>query len=388
MIEVSDRWADTVPRTPRWVTAVDWSANGTDWHTGRYIEGSITDDLTSTVRWESQIAVRDIRLSTALKSGIDPYGCRYRIRLGMWHSPGWTEWIHKGVYRVESAQASTESPVVELEGLSYEQQVIDARFEAPRTIHGGTRQNVIEDLVREIVDDAVFSWRVDGSDDVKRVTVEKDRWSVIDGRDEDPSLARAMGARVACNGAGFWVVAPVPSLDDAAVWQADTGPDGVLLVSTERLTREGVRNVVSASYAPTDGSDPGPPGVARDMDPLSRTYALRPVSEGGFGQVILYYASPQLTTLTSREKAARTLLAPRLGLKQQVDFQTLYDPAKEAGDVGLVKAPDGTYRKVIIDRLTLDPATASMQADTRTTATRLAGEISADPDLDEQEGLE
>lgn len=391
MIAVTARWKDSVGRSPQWVTLVEWTSDGQTWLPATYVAGSITESATSQVRWKTDgLIVEDVRMSDGLNTGgIDPYGCRVRLRVGLQHdyTTETTEWAPKGVYRVEEAVAETGSNLVALDGLSMEQQIIDARFEQSRMIGPGTRRSVIDALITEVIDDATISWRVDGSADVARVAVLRDRWSVIDGPADAPSLARAMGARVSTNGAGVWVVEPSPSLDDPALWEVTTGPQGVLVKASRSLSRNGVFNVVSATGVSTDEKPPPGPVIAKDTAPFSRTNADKPVSKGGFGRVTLFYASPQLTNTLECGKAAQTILAPRLGLKQQIDHQTLFDPSKEAGDVGLIVFPDGFKQKVIVDSITLDPAAATMTTATRTTTTRLAGELVSDEATDE-EGVE
>jgi hypothetical protein len=120
------------------------------------------------------------------------------------------------------------------------------------------------------------------------------------------------------------------------------------------------------------------PGIASDDDPLSPTFAGSDPGRGGFGQVVFHHSSPLMKTLGQCQDAARAMLAPKLGLHQQVEFAAAPNPALDAGDVVLVRNPAG-LTAVILDSLTLDLGSMTQSGKCRASTTRLAGTASQLP---------
>jgi hypothetical protein len=202
-------------------------------------------------------------------------------------------------------------------------------------------------------------------------TVARDRWAFIDGNGNSPSIARSLGARIYAGPSGNWIARPVPTLNDPIVWEASSAD--VLLDFSEELTDEFVYNVVVADGQSTDtDAAPFPSGVAMDLDPTSPTYALRRVTDGGFGQKVRFYKSELLRTQMQAQRAAEGMLAPCLGLRQSITFQQAHNPALEPGDVGLIHTTAGD-RRVLLDELTYSLVGAPLTGQTRTTATTLTG---------------
>lgn len=370
MRAVSQRWREMVAGVTRWQTVVEWSNDGgRTWWPTRYLGGGqVTAAATSQIRWSCDVTIDGAGLG---RNGINPYTTRLRILHGMAGEP----LLPMGRYKVTDAGWSSDyDQAIKIAGSSYEVYVQRARFLRPRTIQPGPARRVLEDLIREVLPDAQISWRgIDPGLQVGRIEEPRDRWGIIDGSSSSTSIARALGARVYAGPAGEWIVAPVPTLEDRPVWEAAEGVGGVLLTHGEELTDESVYNVVVVNGVSDDGETPPfAPGIAADQDPLSLTYIGRSPDEGGFGECPRFYASPLIRSTVQAQQAAQGMLAPYLGLKQQVSFTQLHDPSIEPGDVGIVHTRKGP-RRVIPDSITYSLDGAPMTFETRTTATRLAG---------------
>ena len=381
MRRVSSRFRSRLAGVNRWVTLVEWSNDGgRSWRPARLAGGSVTASQTSQTRYECSLTLVAAEVG---RDGINPFTTRLRVRHGIAYSnhPDDVELVGLGVYRVEEVSRSLTGQTVEVRGSSFEAYIIDARFVTPRTLPAQSASTMIDELIREVMPDASIAWRgITPTDRVPKIIAERDRWELVDGSRDSTSVARALGARVFCDGDGVFVVAPVPALTDPAVWTATTGEGGLLVDSTEELSSDGVYNSVVVWGESTDGeTPPAGPGIAVDDDPLSLSYI-----GGPFGQRPRFYSSQLITTKEQADRAARGMLAPYLGLRQRVSFSALHDPTLEPGDVGTVDTPSGP-QKMIIDSITYDLGGGPMSCETRATATRLAGSI---VDAPEEEGSE
>lgn len=376
MIDTSRAWRESIGKVNRWTCRAEWTRDGKQWVPATVTGCTVTEDQTSQVRWKSDLTLTGVEVG---KDALSPHGGRFRIFAGLDRGGSQPEEVQKGLYRIESIDRALTGREVAVQGVSLEQQVMDARFTVPRTMSAAPARQMIEQLIREVLPDAIVAWRVDGSARIRTQTILRDRWGLIDGdSDEVKSIATVLGASVHPNHAGVWEVAAIPSLADPQQWTLSIGEGGSLLQVTESLTRERVYNAVVVNGASTDeGAPTFGPVIVADDDPLSQTYASRSPDEGGFGMKPIFYTSDKFTSERQLEETAKAMLAPRLGLKQELSFEQLYDPAKSAGDVGLLTAtPDGE-QKVLVDSIDYDLVACTMSAKTRTTATRWAGQVVA-----------
>lgn len=380
MQPVSSRWKAAVKGAPRWLPSVEYSNDGAHWTAVKIAgEAKVTIDAKSQVRWAFEGTVTDPG-----RDELHDYGTLLRVKVGLAYSPDDVEWLPLGKYRVDTASRAYRGRLVKVKGLSLEAAVIDDEFYAVRVIDGGSAQGIMLQLLRETLPEAQLSWLASTGATVGRITTkDTSRWSVIDGGQGDPSLARSVGARVFCNSVGAFVVRDVPSLADPPVGVVDEGPGGLLLSSQEDLTRKGVYNSVAVRGESTDGdTDPVGPCVVEDTDPVSPTFVGRSPLAGGFGRAVYHYSSQLITTEEQGYRAARGLLAPLLGLKQQISWEGVFDPSYEADDVVLVRSPAG-LTPTLIDTVSYDLVAMSMDTTCRQTATRLAGDVTLPPESQE-----
>lgn len=378
MYPVTDAFLQAIVGPHRPVATVEYSNDrGLTWDPLAIVGGSVTADRTAQVRWQADVQLtKETYLGLG---GVTPYGTRVRIHRGIQPLRGRRMLVPLGVYRVNDTGRNTEGEI-SISLTSMEQQVAETRFLTPRTIAGGagdSAREVLEGLVTEAVPGVSFDWRVDGTARIPRIHQDTDRWALIDGSNDDASIAKTLGAEVYCDGSGIFVIAPTPTLYDVPVWTVRRGE--ALVKGDMGLSREGVYNVVVANGESTD-SDKAPvgPGIAWDDDPTSATYAgpdpvNRPDLAGQFGVIARFYSSPLLTSIGACQVAAGSLLADALGLHKTVSFESVTNPAIEPGDVLRVELDSGFLESHLIDSVQYDLAGATMSCSTRATTTRLLG---------------
>lgn len=378
MFPVSQRWLNSLSLA-RWVPSAEWSTDrGKTWSPATLIDGSVTAASTSQVRWSTKLTLADVPTG---RGAFNPYGVRIRLFMGLAYDFDTTERIPLGVYRVEdTSTAGLRSGRVEVSAAGLESQLIDARFTTPRKIAPTSAASITERLIREILPEVSLSWRLDDVT-IPEMIEEKDRWGLIDGRSQDPSIARSLGGRVFADSRGQFVAAPVASLDDEPVWEAVTGPGGLLVEPQQTLERKGVYNQVVVTGVQDNGQPPIGPVVMSDNDKFSPTFV-----DGPFGPVPLFYSSKLIETITQCQAAGRGILATKLGLKQKVSAQTVMNPALEPEDVIRIELPDGTLENHVIDSLTIPLTGGGMSMNTRATQARQAGSITLDETDDFGEG--
>jgi hypothetical protein len=133
---------------------------------------------------------------------------------------------------------------------------------------------------------------------------------------------------------GVLVIKSIPSTT-TPVWEAHSGPAGMLLGARRRLTDEDVYNAVVASGEAVDSFDP-PRGVAYDSNPLSPTYYA-----GRFGPTPHFFSSPAIETTTQARAAAEAELRRRTGLAFVVDLSAVPNAALEPYDPGTIRMREG-----------------------------------------------
>lgn len=379
MYPVSERWLESLPLA-RYEPVVQWSLDrGETWQDLTVHDGSITAASTSQVRW----TVRGLVVSGAEvgRRALSPYGARVRVFMRMHFDRLTYETVPLGVYRVEEvSQAGLRPGRASIDGLSLESQVQDERFHEPRSLAIGTGQYWATKLIKEVLPEIGISWRL-GSSMTPQLVEERDRWGLIDGRSQDPSIAKSLGGRVFCDSRGSFVAAPVPTLENEPVWSLTAGDAGTLIEPQQTLSRDRVYNQVVASGASESGQPPVGPAVASDDDPVSPTYY-----KGPFGAVPLFYTSKLLTTYPQCQMAALSLLAPRLGLKQTVSVSSIVNYAIEPDDVISVTMPNGEEDRHIVDSVNYSLTGGTMSMQTRSTTSTGLTTITSESDTDYGDG--
>jgi hypothetical protein len=327
------------------------------------VGGAVDVDSRSQVRRTATIVTDPNLWPTSPNDLLTPFGTTCRIDRGI-VIPGQAEpeWVPLGLFylsknrRSRSAE-SVGAPTISLVDPS--QRVAEARFEAPtQTIEGATYVAEITRLIREVLG---LTWPVidlTGSTAVCPVMdMNRERWS--EGIEK---MADAISAEVFFDQIGQGIIRPQPTLNDAPVWYARTGPGGNILETDEEWNRDDLWNVWVVSGARTDDTELVSATVA-DTDPLSPTYV-----SGPFGRKSRFYSTPLATTPEQCMAIGQTMLARSLGRGCKIDLNLFVNPALDGGDVLDVDDADLGRALHIVDKLTI-PLTAegSQPLQTRST---------------------
>lgn len=379
MRDVSDRWQESVGgEALHWVTVVEWANDGGHvWQPATFIDGSVTCAATSQIRWQTQdLQLTDVPFG---RFGIVPWSTRFRIRHGIQYNSGSTELIGMGVYRCTDVSRDRYTKVLTLSGSSFEHYLISpwGDFGITRQFKPANARDLTEQLIHEMLPQAVIAWRgIDGdgwSTGTPQLTTDGDRWSIIDGNTGSESIARALAARVYCDGNGIWTVTPRATLQDPSEW--DFGASEAQLSASEALSLDGLYNVVKVSSQSTDGSPQVGPITIADVDPYSPTNILVSPDNGGIGQSVYAYQSDQIKYNWQAVQVGQSLLANSRGLQQTLSVGSLHNPALDADTVCTVQTDDGSM-KTIIDSITYDLKGGPMSnIQVRTTSTRFSGQV-------------
>lgn len=359
----------------QWVTEVDVLIDG-QWVPVTYLDGGVQSSAGQECRWQTSGMVLD-----AVPAEVDPLGTRMRVRHGIADLP----LLPMGVYKITDLDRD-QTPGYRLGGAQVGTVTVSASSDelyakrddwaTMRVLQPMSAFAAIRMLIKELFPNASVEIS-DQLDDIRLPRLEgQNRWQMLDGKDDAPSIAKALGAVVFCGPSGEWIVAPQPTLADPIRFEARSGEGGILLEAAEALSDEGVANRVIVA---PDGDNTWPTQVVEDLDPYSPTYIKRPIEQGGFGPKTFTYTSAAITNSAQAKKVAQAQLAARLGLRQQLTYGQAHDPRTEVGDVALIHTQTGA-RKVILDDLIFDLGAATTSAQTRTTATRYAGESYELPD--------
>ena len=364
MQRVTRRFLANLP-TAGWLPRVEWSAdNGATWTEVAMHAGTVEADAGQQARWSCNLTVSGVEVSRA---GFSLFATRLRVSLGLVFGEGDVEWCGLGVYVLDGDVTRHRDGTLDVTGKSLEQVVMDDRFTSPRTFRPQPGQTLTAQLLGESIPGVSLLWLVEGDPTLPKLIEERDRWGLIDGRTDDASIARSLGARCYTDGRGAFVMAPVPSLADEPVWSVTDGADGVRVELAETLSASGVHNMVVVRGVADDGKPAVGPVVLGDTEPTSPTWI-------GLRRKPLFYSSPLLKNVAQCNHTAQSLLAPNLGYAAQVNLTAVLNPALEVGDVVAVTMDDGTVQRHICDRVTYDLAAATMSITGRQAATSLLGQ--------------
>jgi len=365
MFPVSDGFQRAVLSAYKHSTIVQYSIPGvvTEWQTINCISGQINCDRTSQCRWSGNIVVKGATIDSRHLSS---YGARVRILRGIVLPRVGVEYVPWGVYRVDEIEAPVGSDTATLTLVGYEKQIQDARFPIPRSFSQTNARKLVTDLVQEAVPNTIVYWddRL-GNPLIAPFQVALDRWETIDGTQDGSSIAQSIGAETFFDGRATFRASPVPTIFDTPVLAMSSSEQSVILARSDKMTRDGVYNVVVVKDSSTDAKVPFSPAWAWDNDPYSPTYAgpdpiQRPRLAGPFGVKPRFYTSPFFTNRAQMQAMATAQLRGNLGLKTGMSFEQFANPALEAGDVVLV---DGI--PYLIDSWSADLIGHSMSCQTR-----------------------
>lgn len=321
--------------------------------------GSVRVDAASATRRALQglvVPSPDGRTST-LRRLIDTETCEIQIWRGIRYPTGRIEEIPLGRFRVDTLTDTLGQPgSITIDGSDRIARVVDDRFLAPRSAASGI--TIIAQITR-LVQESIPGVPVldeTGDPTIVRsgVVWDRDRWGAV------TDLATSIGAIVWADPTGSIRISRAPTLADPATWMVDDTIRGVVVDGRRSTTRAGVRNVIVASSAPTDGSAPIT-AIAQDNDPTSPTRV-----GGPFGRVPGFYSSPLLTSQAQAATAAAAILGRSIGRRRTLSLDLAVNPALDAGDRLDVLITGDPWQRHIVDNFTVPlDVDGAMSIDTR-----------------------
>lgn len=375
MINVSQQWAASIGSVNRWRVLAKWSRDGKTWHDMHPVTCSVDEDATQQVRWKTTLTA-----PADQADGLDVYGCRIKIFVALVYDKNWVEQIQLGDYTVRSISRDVNpyggDGLIKISAVSWEQQAIDSRFPEPVQVSSAA-EIALTELLADVVPDFEQVWdkRIQNRT-IRSGLCERDRWAYINGGGaSEVSIAKTLGADIYPDHVGAFQIRLAPQLTDQPAWTIRAGHGGAQLSATEQVDRAKIRNVAVVAHEPEKDDTPSLGHVqARDENKWSPTYTNRAVKDGGFGIVPIFYTSNMFTSRTQMYDAANSLLARHTGTKRELEFGTLFDPAKRAGDVGLVETISG-HETVILDSVSCDLINATMSCKVRAADTTTSDNI-------------
>jgi hypothetical protein len=322
--------------------------------------GELTVDVDAEVRRQASLDIA-FALGDPVKDDLIallPFGGYCQLERGIRFADGSTERVLLGVFRIENVTWPEVQGQASLTLADRMAQVNDEALQVPYTASGKKPSNAIVELVQAVFGATItYDVRTTPATEptLADTVYDEDRGAAI--RD----LAAGVGAIVFFDAAGNFVLTPRPSGTGTPVWTLDTGPQGVLISSSESLDRSNVRNGVSVR-AQADVTTAPIYSLKTDDDPAS------PTRWGGpFGKVPLIVTSQSIQSQAAADSVAATLLSLRLGLSRSLELHGVPNPALEGGDLIEIVHADGRSETALVNgfSLGLDP-TSDLTVWTRT----------------------
>ncbi len=289
------------------------------------LDGDVQIDGTADVRSTLELTTAGARKWPVFNSDpLAPYGNEIYVERGIQYSDELVEYVGLGYFRIDQpGQDDAPDGPIRIAAPDRMQGIIDARLLAPvQFLPGVTLATVFNTLVQQVYPAAVILFDdASGSNVLTRAltAADENRFGFLD------DIVKSLGKIWYWNHRGELLIKTAPATT-TPVLDVFSGPGGVTIEVSRKLSRKGVYNAVVATGAATDGSPPVR-GVAVDNDPTSPTYYF-----GKFGPVPRFYSSQFLTSDAQAFAAARELLRRALGLSYTVDFTTVPNPALEPWD--------------------------------------------------------
>jgi hypothetical protein len=368
---VSQRFLDAIRRGTTPVTRVDISfpGQGIVYSDLPVSAGNMTISRNNIYRGSGSLTIPDPTLAPVLTedSPLNPYGYELIIKTGfIYHNT--TELIPMGVFPIEDAEVG-EDGVTNITFFDRAKSVERSDFIAPKDYSGWFAHFALEDVIMyaaPFYPGPLVEWsmqidpELEGNDPPLPggTVLDGARWQFVE------EICQACGAEAYFDRDGNAQIVPVPGINEdtpitEVAWEVDTGPNGVLIRSSRKVSRTGVFNAVVVVGS---GNSTGAPPFAFvfDSDSNSRTYY-----EGPFGKSVKRISNSLLTQEGDCEIAAQAELKNMTGLQRTISFNSLRNPALDPGDIILIKHLDGTSNLVMLDSYQFDFATGDMDGTIR-----------------------
>lgn len=370
MRPVSDRWADGITSSGQLAVEV-YPLSDPD-NKLPLTAGSVTLDITAEVRGRCDLSFESPELiPTDADSLLAPYDTELQVARGLVYPDGERELVSLGIFRPEEVEIeeSGQGVQIKVQGLDRSQRIIDASFEDPYVIEGGT--DYLEAMrvgLAQAYPEIAFNF-IERTHLTPTLNGEEgdNRWQFFS------DMAEAIGCELYFDNDGKSALRPIATTHVDPVAEIIEGAEGVtvasLLSATKQWSRTDTHNrwIVTGDNPDTEGEPPR--AVATDDDPAS------PTRYGGpFGRKPDFYSSSFITTPEQAADAAAGRKAKEMGTSQTINFGALVNPALEPGDVVHAKRTHTHEGELIViadERHILDSLTIPLAAaDSMNGATR------------------
>jgi hypothetical protein len=298
------------------VTDIDGVSRAVD---VRPLTGEVTASLVQRVTRSANFALPDEWYPATSDDPLSPEFAVVHIRAGIQYGNGLTETFPIFTGRVDTATRTAQG-TVNFECFDLANDVLNYRFESPRTTTQATTLAEIRSLISEALPQAVY-----GTDDVAdtptpSLTWDEDRGDALD------DLASSVGGRWYTLGDGSFVVRSFSYTPGTPVATYTDGPQGMVTAAEIARSRSGAFNSVVVVSERTDGSAPVriPARVTNPADPL--------YFGGRYGKVSEIVKVQTPITVTQAQHLATTQLAASAALREQWAVNITPDMALEPGD--------------------------------------------------------
>lgn len=328
--------------------------------------GVVTIDSRSQTRRTATVGFAlDTLWPTDAFSILSPIGSELELEYGVVLADR-TEWIpllYGPIVDTSRTRPSDNTSAIEVQVADRSLKVAEARFDQPtQTIAGATTVAEITRLITDVLPSVSVVDKTGSTKVAPQLDMERERWA--DGVEK---LADSISAEVFADASGNFVIRAEPLMSDPVVWVVTAGDGGILITEADQYSRDLVYNRVVASGQRVDGTPPVY-AVSSDNSVDSATYI-----GGPFGIKTRFYASPLMTTIPQCQSAADSLLARVTGRHLNVSFDTICNPALEAGDV-IQLVIDDRSEIHIIDQVTI-PLTPGTTQQIKTRSLDLPDEV-------------
>lgn len=358
MYPVSGRWDDAIRVSHEVVCAAEVYRGGTSQGISLNVRGgTVRIDELSNVRRTLSLACADVDLMPQLADDtLNPVDTDLKVWSGIRYAEGDTEMVPVGVFRITRPERSSLTGELAIEGVDYSGVLAQARFVVPWNTDAGA--SVVTEIAAMVWD--VLPWvqvfDLTGSQATHPGGAwERDRWDSI------LQLADSIGADVAFDPDGAFIIRPLPTIAAQEDWLIDYGTESAVLMDAGvTVSSDGIYNAVTAT-----GTDAGETPVSATVFQTAGPLAWR----AGFKRP-RFFGSPILKTTDECLAAAATVLARSLVFSQQITPTVAPNPALDVGDTLRILLPDREteeWRLLSGASITLEPGPMPLVVRSETT---------------------
>jgi hypothetical protein len=309
-IEITD--IDGIPRVVVLNNVPQSSAVG-------FTSGEVRATLTNRVTRTAQFTLPAEFYPVTADDALSPEFAVAHIYAGVGYGDGTEEMFPVFTGRIQDATREDNGSVTfQCDDLATD--VIEYRFEQPRTTQAAMTLAEIRSLILEALPQATFGTDTVVDQATPKLTWDEDRGQALD------DLANSLGGRWYALGNGDFVVRPFNYELGPAVQELLDGPGGLMVGANTSRSRAGAANSIVVVSERTDGSAPVRVPT-RDISPSSPTFF-----GGKFGRVSQIIKVQTPLTTTQAQVLGQTQLAASKALTEQWSAAIVPDHSLEPGD--------------------------------------------------------